>query len=305
MRIFSRYLIVVIVLPVLVFGQAKVGTAVAQFLEIPASAHGEGMAGARVGITDDISSIYYNPGALAWQNRRQFVISHSMLYAGISHDFAAFTMPAMGGVIGVSAITLYTGEMEETTPYQPEGTGRTFSAGDLALGVSYSRFLTDRFSVGVTAKYLGEYYADVHAHGWAMDIGTIFKTAFKDIRLGMMLSNFGPDLKFISQSAPLPMCFHFGAAGEIINTAPHRLTLDVEGSHPNDNLEKFRAGLEYAYNEMFFIRAGGKLQYDSDLFTLGAGFKIPVGATRFAVDYSFTYMRHLESVHRISVGAEF
>ncbi len=305
MRISFKWLLLAVMLPAMVFGQAKVGTAVAQFLEIPVSARGEGMASARIGTIDDISSIYYNPGALAWQNRRQFVISHSMLYAGISHDFAAYTMPAMGGVVGVSAITLYTGQMDETTPYQPEGTGRTFSAGDLALGVSYSKFLTDRFSFGMTVKYLGEYYADVHAHGWAMDIGTIFKTAFRDIRLGMMLSNFGPDLKFLSQSAPLPMCFHFGASGELINTAPHRLTFDIEGSHPNDNLEKFQAGLEYAYNEMFFLRAGGKLQYDSDLFTLGAGFKLPVGAMRIGFDYSFTYMRHLDSVHRFTIGAEF
>ena len=305
MRIGFKWLLVMLLLPAVMFGQAKVAQSVAQFLEIPVSARGEGMASARIATIDDISSIYYNPGALAWQNRRQFAISHTMLYAGISHDFAAYTMPALGGVVGISAISLYTGEMEETTPYQPEGTGRTFVAGDLAMGLSYSKFLTDRFSFGMTIKYLGEYYADVHAHGWSMDIGTIFKTAFRDIRLGMLLSNFGPDLKFLSQSAPLPMTFHFGAAGEVINTAPHRLTLDVEGSHPNDNLEKFQMGMEYAYNEMLFLRAGAKFQYDSDLFTLGAGFKVPLGGARLGLDYSFTYMRHLESVHRVTFAAEF
>ncbi|RKZ27934.1 hypothetical protein DRQ29_02685 [bacterium] len=305
MRINMKLLVLLSILPVIVFGQAKVGTAIGQFLEIPVSARAEGMASAFLATADDISAIYYNPGGLAWQNGRQLTISHTMLYAGISHDFGAYTMPAAGGVVGVSFISLYTGDIDETTPYQPEGTGRTYTAGDLAVGLCYSRILTDRFSVGVNVKYLGEYLADVHAQGWAMDIGTIFKTAFKDIRLGMALTNFGPDLKFIQQSAPLPMSFHFGAAGEIINNPTNRITLDIEGSHPNDNLEKFQVGAEYAYKEMVFIRAGGKLQYDTDLFTLGTGCKIPIGSFMMRADYSFTYMRYLSSVHRFSLGAEF
>jgi len=300
-----KLLAVLLILPVIVFGQAKVGTSCAQFLEIPVSARGEGMASSFIAVADDISAIYYNPGGLAWQNRKQMAISHTMLFAGINHDFAAYTMPAMGGVMGVSFVSIYTGDIDETTPYQPEGTGRTFTAGDLSAGLTYARLLTDRFSVGVNVKYVGEYYSDVHAHGWAMDIGTVFKTAFKDIRLGMKLSNFGPDLKFIQQNAPLPMAFHFGAAGEIINSPDHRITLDVEGSHPNDNLEKFQAGIEYAYKEMLFIRGGGKFQYDSDLFTLGAGFRLPVGAFMVRGDYSFTYMKYLNSVHRFTLGAEF
>ncbi len=305
MRINMKLLALFIILPVIVFGQAKVGTAIGQFLEIPASARGEGMASAVLATVDDISSIYYNPGGLAWQNGRQFVISHTMLYAGISHDFGAYTMPALGGVVGVSAISLYTGDIDETTPYQPEGTGKTYVAGDLSAGLSYSRLLTDRFSVGVNVKYVGEYLADVHTQGWAMDIGTIFKTAFKDIRLGMALTNFGPDLKFIQQSAPLPMAFHFGAAGEILNTPTNRITLDIEGSHPNDNLEKFQIGAEYAYKEMLFLRGGAKIQYDTDLFALGGGFKFPISSFMMRADYSFTYMRYLKSVHRFSLGVEF
>jgi len=304
-KIFLKWTILLMILPVAVFGQAKVGTAVAQFLEIPFSARAEGMGSAFIAVADDISAVCYNPAGLAWQTRRQVAISHTLLYAGIHHDFGAFSMPAAGAVVGISFVSLYTGEMIETTPYMPEGTGRTFAAGDLAVSATYSRLLTDRFSVGLNLKYIGEFYADVHAHGWAMDIGTIYKTAFKDLRLGMKLSNFGPDLKFIQQSGPLPMAFHFGMAVEIINNSMHRITLDAEGSHPNDNLEKFQAGMEYAYKEFAFLRGGIKYQYDSDLFTLGGGVKLPIGGLMSRIDYSFTYMRDLESVHRFGLGAEF
>ncbi len=286
----------------LVFGQAKVGTAVGQFLEISPSARAEGMGSAFIAVADDPSAMYYNPAGLAWQLRRQLSFSHAVYFADISFDWLGASLPLAGGVFGVSATALNAGEMEETTPYHPEGTGRTFTAGALSAGITYSRLLTDRFAVGINLKYVGEYLADVSAQGWAMDIGTIYKTAFHDIRLGMLLSNFGPDLSYIQQSFPLPMCFHFGAAGELLKNGTHRLTIDFEGSHPNDNLEKFQIGFEYAYKEFAFLRGGYKIQYDSDRFALGAGVRIPLGSLTIGADYSFTDMKYLNDVHRFSIS---
>ncbi len=297
--------ILALALPALLLAQAKVGQSVAQFLEMPVSARAEGMSGSFISVSDDISAIIYNPAGMAWQLSRQACFTHSVLYADMSHEFGAVSMPMAGGVMGVFFVGLNAGEMDETTPLYPEGTGRTFTAGDLSIGLSYSTRLTDRFAVGINAKYLGEYLADIHAHGWAMDIGTMYKTAFKDVRLGMKLSNFGPDIEFIQESAPLPMAFHFGAAGELIKNSTHRLTLDAEGSHPSDNLEKFQFGTEYAFKEMAFVRGGIKLNYDAEKFTLGAGVKYPVAGMFVRADYSFTYMEKLEHVHRFTLGAQF
>lgn len=311
-------------LPAVAFSQAKVGTAVGQFLEISPSARAEGMASAFIGVADDIFAIYHNPSGLANQTSKQVALAHVSHFAGIHNEFAAFSMPAMGGVIGVSLFTLTTAKMEETTPYHPEGTGRTFTAGGMALGATYARPLTDRFSVGVNLKYVGEFYADKTANGWAMDIGTLYRTAFHDVRLGMMLSNFGPDLTFISQSFPIPMSFHFGAAGEIIKGPVHRLTLDMEGSHPNDNIEKFNIGMEYAYKEMMFLRAGYRFQsksykfkpkndegeeeyfpYQNDFASFGAGIRTALGGIIGKIDYSITLTRYTEPVHRISISMLF
>lgn len=306
MRIITKCVILLLpALPFLIFGQAKVGTASGQFLEISPSPRAEGMSSAFIGVADDIFAIYYNPAGLAWQPIRQIAFAHTIWPADISLEWAAFSMPAAGGVMAISATALNAGTMEETTPYQPEGTGRTFSAGAIAAGITYARPLTDRFSIGINAKYIGEYLADVSATGWAMDIGTYFRTAFKDIRLGMILSNFGPDIKYIQQSSPLPMAFHFGVAGEVIDNETNRITLDIEGSHPNDNLEKFQAGFEYAYKEFAFLRGGYKLQYDTDKFTIGAGVKLSLGNAAAKADYSFSYMKYLPPIHRFSVGVEF
>ncbi len=308
----KRYIVIGVVfllLPALVFGQAKVGTAAAQFLDIPVGARSVGMGDAFTATADDASAIYYNPAGLASLVRREAIFSHTVWPAGIAHDFAAVVMPMpqLGGVVGVSAIGLNTGDMDERTISNPGGTGRTFAAANLAAGVTYSRRMTDRFSVGVTWKYVGEYYADVSAHSWAIDIGTLYHTAFKSLRIGMNFCNFGPDITMLKNPYPLPMTFRFGMAGEVIDKGTHKLTLAWEGSHPNDNLEKFQVGGEYWFNDIVALRAGYKFgaREEGERFGVGAGTKIPLGNMIVKIDYAFSDMQALNNAHRFSLGLEF
>ena len=298
----------VLLLAGLALGQAKVGTAAAQFLEIPVGARSVGMGDAFLATADDVSAVYYNPAGLTNLEYREVGFTHTMWPAGISHDFvaAAMPLPRLGGTVALSAIALTTGDMVERTVGNPEGTGRTFTASDLAAGVSYARDMTDRFSVGLTWRYIGEYYADVKSHSWAMDIGALYRTSFQGLRIGMNFCNFGPDITMLNNAYPLPMSFHFGLAGELLDTDEHKVTLGWEGSHPNDNLEKFQVGTEYWYNDMFALRAGYKFgAWDADRLGVGAGAKIPVGSAKLKVDYSFSDMQELKSVHRFSLGFQF
>lgn len=297
-----------LLVPLVLFGQAKVGTAAAQFLEIPVGARSAGMCDAFIATANDASAIYYNPGGLANLTRKEATLTYTKWPSNIDHSFAAYIMPMpqLGGVVGVSMIALTTGDMIERTPGRPEGTGRTFSASDFSAGVTYARKMTDRFSVGITWKYVGEYYADVKAHSWAMDIGTLYRTAFRTLRIGMNMSNFGPDITFKKSPYPLPMCFHLGLAGEVYESGPHKVTFAWEGSHPNDNLEKFQVGTEYWFNNMFAVRAGYKFgAWDAERFGAGAGARLPLGEINLKVDYSYSDMQELKSVHRFSLGFEF
>lgn len=308
MRRYIPIILTLLLVPMFAFAQAKVGTAAAQFLEIPVGARSVGMGDAFIATANDVSAIYYNPAGLTNLTRKEVMFTHNIWPAGIMHDFAAFAMPMpqLGGVVGVSAIGLTTGEMKETTPGRPEGTGRTFAASDLAVGVSYSRKMTDRFSVGVTWRYIGEYYADVKAHSWSMDIGTIYRTQFRNLRIGMNFSNFGPDITFLQTPYPLPMSFHMGLAAEVYETDDHKVTLSVEGSHPNDNLEKFQVGGEYWFNDMFAFRAGYRFgAWDAERFNLGAGIKMPIGPVTTKIDYAYSDMQELLNSHRFTLGLEF
>ena len=84
------------------------------------------------------------------------------------------------------------GEME-VTRYGNEDTGEKFSASDHAFGLTYALNLTDRFSIGFNGKLIQEKIANNYANGFALDLGTLFKTPY-GFRLGTSISNFGPKM---------------------------------------------------------------------------------------------------------------
>jgi hypothetical protein len=261
------------VLPQAVWAQAKVGTAGVQFLKISPSCRAVGMGEAYVAVANDASAIYHNPGAICRLEKPEGMISYIDYAAGLQYGYIGMTHPMekWNGAWAASVTYLTTDEMDETTPERPNGTGRTFTAGDVAVGLTYSQKLTDKFSVGGSVKFLDETLADKSATGWAADVGTYYYTGWRSVRIAMLTSNFGPDMNFVDGPFPMPMNFTFGMAGYLLNSSDrrwwtgsdsvgtHALMLGFAWSHPNDNLEVYNVGLEYGYQNVAFVRVGKKV----------------------------------------------
>ncbi|MBI5267741.1 MAG: PorV/PorQ family protein [candidate division Zixibacteria bacterium] len=289
-------------------GQAKVGTTGAQFLEIGVSPRAMGMGEAYAAVVNDISAVYYNPAGLTSLMGPEAMASYIKMPADINYFFGAFGLPveSVGGVLGFAAYSLNSGKMTETTYGHGLGTGREFTAQHFAMTAGYARYLTDRFSIGLTLRYIGMYYLDMTANGWSADVGTMYDSGYRGFKLAMVISNFGPDLKFVRKPAPLPINFRFGGAINLIEKGDHFLTFAAEGAHPSDNLEKYNAGLEYAYKNMLVLRVGERLNYDVDGLTFGAGLRIPFGKQgEMKFDYSYQDFGILTNVPRFSVGVAF
>jgi len=298
----------------LVFGQAKVGTTGAQFLELGVSARAMAMGEAFTSVVDDISAVYYNPAALTTLFGREATFTYISLPADVGYGFGAigFPLESIGGVIGIGAYGLTSGDIIETTYEQGvvspalAGTGRTFAWNNFALGLSYGRYLTDRFSIGFSVKYVGEFAHNYSSNGWAADVGTIYDTGFRGFKIGMAITNFGPDMRFVNVNYPLPINFKFGASINVIEQVDHYVTLAAEGWHPSDNLEKYNVGLEYVFKDRFALRGGGRFNYDVDGFTAGGGVRLPFNEEQeIRVDYAFQDFGILTQVHRFSLTFAF
>ncbi len=316
---------------------SKTGTAVAQFLKIGVGPRATALAGSFVALANDASSLYWNPAGAAWIEQRRFFAAHTQWFADLDHEFLGFVMPFASSAVGISFTALNAPEMEQTTIDEPDGTGIYFDVQDIAIGLTYSRFMTDRFSFGITAKFIQQTLFNESARTMAVDIGGILRTGFKGMRLGIVMNNFGgklkldgrdllvsydddPDLsgnpltpaKLQTQSWPLPTSFRIGLAVDIIGMREgfflqqaQRLTLLIDGYHVNDADETVSMGMEYGWNENFFLRGGYRINHDLEGFSAGAGVRIPIQRWMIAADYSLTDMGDLGTIQRISVGIGF
>ncbi len=299
----------------------KVGTVGAQFLKIGVGARGVGMGEAFVAMDGDATCTYWNPAGIANIEGSQFSLSHASWPAEMSHEFAAyvFSYKFIPGVLGLSAVVLQMDPMPETTEYRQQGTGYSFDAGSMAFGLTYARMLTDRFSFGATLKWIHEGLADFSGETFAVDLGSIYNTGFRDIKIGMAFVNMGSGYTFFEggKESPMPVMFKVGGSMPLLNTSDHRLIGAVEFNHPPDGAERVNAGAEYVFqrfgpNFEIALRGGYRFNRDEEGITAGFGIKFPfvrIGLVNkpsiWRVDYCYSDMGLLESSHKISLSASY
>lgn len=338
-RLYKALIIIALLLPLVAFGKAKVGTAGLTFLKVGVCARAVGM-GSFTAVANDASALQYNPAGLVQLHNPEAIFSYvdypaeiNFVHLGAVYPLSVRRTPRetlTASIIGVQVTSMFSNDMIETTPEMPYGTGRTFTASDLAVGVTYSQRLTGKFSVGANLKFLNEQLADEQANGWSADVGTYYTTGWQNLNIGMVIQNFGPDMDFIDSPFPLPMNFKFGMSMLVIDDGPYNLLVAGEFVHPSDNLEEYILGCEFTYMRMLSLRIGKKYnglqraawdEYQEDRekdpfveypfldedgalsidgLSLGLGVNVPqAGVT---LDYAWAGLGTLGFVHRFSLG---
>ena len=340
-KLFIKILTIIIFTPFYLISQSgvsKVGTTAAAFLEIPVGGPAVGLGGAFVSIANDASALYWNAGGISTIGKYDVHLSHMDWIADTKFNFAGIVLPLSGfGTIGFSFTSLTMSDMLVRTVEQPEGTGEYFSAGDISIGLSYAKNLTNRFSIGFTAKYVQENIWHMVADGWAIDIGTLFKTdLLGGMDIGASISNFGTDLKLSGRdtryfirvdqtkegsndriptnielnSWDLPLMFRIGVSSNIVKNDTYRFTAAVDAIHPNNDYPSMNVGGEFGFMDYLVIRGGYNalfLQDSEGGLSLGVGVnsKMLFSETNIRFDYAYRNFGRLQNVHMFSLDFMF
>jgi hypothetical protein len=312
--------------------QSKVGAAGAQFLEIGVGSKYQGMAEASAATVGDVYAMYWNPAGLvaveSWQvgfTNVDWLLDINLNYVAMAKHFEEV------GVFGASVTVLSMGDQEITTVLQQDGTGENYNANSFAIGLSFARQLTNRFAFGSSVKYIGEEIGQVNSKGFAFDFGTLLYTGLRSLRIGMSITNMGPDLRFTGNAlrvafddrsgdgsnSPvdaelrtnpynLPLTFRLGMAYDWEMGSKSVVTLAGEFKRPNDQEQVGSLGAQVAFDEKFYLRGGYKINYDEEKLAFGGGLVTNVGGdSQLIIDYAWQDFGRLESAQRFSVGFTF
>ncbi len=302
----------------------KVGSAAAPWLRLETGIRAVGMAGAQTASGKGISAVPYNPAALGYLDNVEAAFNKTNYLAGISHNIIGFaTKMSSTDIVGFHAFYLDSGDMIRRT-LEDHNAG-SFRVYNVALRGTYAKIFTDRLKVGVSLKYIREDIWTTYMQTVAIDIGSNFNTGIYGFILGMSVSNFGPDVKFKGEGLastnledddyegkteefPLPLMFRLGVANDfigpeessILRSETHRLTFALDGIKPIDYVVYASLGLEYAWNEIAFVRCGTHINHDTAGASLGLGFNYK--GLKF--DYALTQYGILGSTGQFGVEWE-
>lgn len=320
---FLKYLFLIILSNCILFGAGSLGQSGANFLQIGVEPRGASLGGAVTALASGADALYWNPAGAVNIDKYSASLSHTDWFLDTKLTFGGGVYKlSPNDAIGASITSFYMDKMEVTNVYNSTGTGDFYNAGDMAAGLSYSRRMTHQFTFGITGKFVHEYIWNESASQVAFDVGSIYRTDFMNLRLGMVVRNFAGKMKMegkdidnrieeeVSKDEPdnprierltpefrLPQVFQMGVAMDILQTDLSTVTVITDVEVPSDNNERLSVGSEYNFNDLLFLRAAYKFNYDLASIALGAG----INFSGFAFDYSFNDEGIFGGIHRFGI----
>ena len=286
----------------------KVGSSAFKFLNIQTDAHGAALGGLAAQASG-ANALFWNPAGIAGSEgigvsagMTQWLVETQVMNAGV-------VMPMMGGTVGLSLVSVNYGDImksgwgEESGQFIFQPNQGSFSATDMSLQASYGKSLSDKFSLGATAKMISQNIDDVSISGLAFDIGTQFNTGYRGISMGAVVSNFGPDVDSQADAdasyeefpgMSLPMTFSFGVVGEAIPGLNAGLNVLKQA----DMAQEFIFNGEYSVAGLASLRFSYNISNPQQPMSFGAG----LGIAGITANVAVSTPQHFDPVIRFGIG---
>lgn len=315
----------------------KAGTSAAPELLIPVGARDIALGGSSSATAAGVEAIYWNPAGLSRSTMStEAMFSHMSYIADIAVEYVAVGMNFEFGSLGLSLKSLSFGTISITTEDNPDGTGETFSPTYVTIGLTYSRLLTDRISVGLTTNLVSERIDRVSASGVAFNAGIQYSNFanVSGLTIGVAVKNIGPSMKFDgpgllreadandvlrppsfykieAASDELPSIIELGIGYQYRFQEQNVFTFSTMFQNNNFSDDEYRVGLEYGYDNTLFLRGGYNLSQEtvvnSHIYgaTVGGGVHYTFTGLDVSFDYAFRSVKFLSNNHVFSLKLGF
>ncbi len=332
--VFRIIFLFMMIVSVVVFTQSqsrRAGANGAAFLNVGVGAKNVALGSATTALSNDVNQVFWNPAGVALKDETmQVSFNYNKWFAELNHNSAAisYNVPNIGtfalGVITFGASDIpadrdFYPNNPELWPYQVDDKSTdTYNYLDMAVSLTYSRYLLDNLSIGVTAKFINEAIDEKNASAVAFDLGTCYDIGIYNWKVAARMNNLGSDMTFYDFPTALPLVFSVGTSVVPINEDYAKLFLTMDAIKFQDGPQYFFAGGEVTVMDLVSFRGGYKFnysdtkddgtswrpQYETTIegFSAGLGVKIPIPEYNISLDYSYTDMKLFDGIHRISLN---
>ena len=223
----KRAVLATVLLSSVLHAGAQESQTVYNFLRLPVSAHAAALGGSGITlIEDDATLIFHNPSLINNISDRTLNLNFMTYMEGATTASSSFIRAAgERGTWGVMGQFMSYGTMKETN-VSGQQTGE-FSAKDIALGGSFAYSLSEKFTGGITAKFIASYIGQYNSLGACVDLGLNYYNSQSELSVSAVARNLGGQLSaYEDDFERMPLDLQLGVTKRLIGS-PLRLSASL------------------------------------------------------------------------------
>ncbi len=261
-----------------------------------AGARAMGMGRAFVAISDDASSIYWNPAGLQNLGQQEVTALRCFLFAGTSYNFIGYAYPTLKwGNFGLGGLWISTGDIPHTTD-SPQILDYWENVQAEYL-LSWGTSLPLSFKGGLSFKFLTHRLGPYSASGFSFDLGFL-RPLREGLNIGLNLQDIGGAALKLKESTDItPPNLKLGLSYALVKGARRWGTLAIDLDKLKGCSPKFHLGFQFEPRDGFCLRSG----WDEGRIAFGGGMRY----RRFQLDYALRSYQDLGLTHRLSLTTRF
>lgn len=295
--------------------QAQESQEVYSFLRLPVSAHVAALGGENITLTDDDPTvIFHNPSLISNVSDKSINLNFMTYMEGAKTASASFVKGYKERATwGVAAQYMDYGSVKETTVENIQ-TG-SFSVKDIAVAGSFAYLLSNRFSGGITARFVSSHIASYSSAAVAVDLGINYYDEEHQWSLSAVAKNLGGQISaYDDDFERIPLDLQLGVSKRLIGS-PLRLTATLSRLNNWDQgfIKHVAIGADLLLGEKIYVAAGYNFRRSSEMKVSdgdgdsnhGAGFSIGAGLQLERFKLQAAYAKYHVSASSILINVSY